>query len=112
MVEIFYIIFNFGLRSSLATVFLQIFFSSSRAQVFDKILLNCIISIVTQGYVIPGLKHFKNPNCLSCGADSNFVSKLLYTFGGKYFIFTVYHLIFMSILSQAASRHQLDPFLH
>jgi len=41
-----------------------------------------------------------------------FVSKLLYTFGGKYFIFTVYCLILMSILSQAASRHQLDPFLH
>lgn len=86
------------------------FFLISSAQVFDKILFNCIVSIVTQGYAIPGLEHFKNPTCLSCGAGSDFASKLLYTFGEKYFIFTVYCQILMSILSQAASRCQLNLF--
>lgn len=91
MVEIFYIIFIFWLCSSLATVFLQIFFSFSSAHVFDKILLNCIISVVTQGYVIPGLEHFffLNPNRLSCGADGEFCfktfihiwKKVLYIYG-------------------------------
>lgn len=50
-VGIFYIIFVFWVCSSLATGFLcQIFKKQiSSAHVFDKILLNCIISFVTQG---------------------------------------------------------------
>ena len=72
----------------------------SSAKVFDKILF--IISNVTQGYAIPGLEDFQNPNCPV--EQAVIVSKLLYTFGEKDFIFTTCCLILMSILSQAASR--------
>lgn len=43
-----------------------------------------------------------NPNCPV--EQAVIVSKLLYTFGEKDFIFTMCCLILMSILSQAASR--------
>lgn len=51
-----------------------IFFSLtliSSANIFDEMLLNCIISIMTQGCAVLWSGSFLKTNCLSCGAGSD-----------------------------------------
>lgn len=67
MVEIFYVMSFFFFF--LIVQFFQIYF----------------LTVATPGDTIPGLGHFENPNCLSCGAGNGYVSKLFNAFGAKSF---------------------------
>lgn len=72
----------------------------SSANIFDKILLNCIISM-TQGCAVPWSGDFEKQ--IVCPVEQAVIVKLLYTFGvgGKTPLFSMYHQI----------ACQLDPLL-
>lgn len=52
----------------------------SSANIFDKILLNCIISNMTQGCAVSWARDFENQ--IVCPVEQAVIVKLLYAFGG------------------------------